>query len=235
MTHNYFEDTFGYTAMDYQMGGYVDQGSDTNGAADGTNIFFGSQSGQYWARASDVVYHEYTHNTVHHIYGGWIGSDYYSQGRAMDEGFADYFACSKTNDPIQGESVGVNRTLLNSYVWNSSAGAHWNGQVIGGAAWDVRTADGTAAGDNLAFRALQVTPHAHNFQDYLINMIVADNSYYSGAHYSQIINAFSNHGISYPALSASISGPSLAALFGVRTWTTNASGGVPPYHYQWWY
>jgi Zn-dependent metalloprotease len=196
--HDYYKNTFTYTGMDYRAIARVGLDAGTNGASDGTNIYFGTQGGQYWARSSDVVYHEYTHSTIYHIYGGWIGdpNQYYIQGTAMDEGLSDYFACTLNNDPIQGEDVGVSRNLdNNTYTWNPSAGAHWNGQVIGGASWDVRQAVGTTIADNLVFRALQVSPKARNFSEFADNMVIADNSYYTGSHRTQIAQAFANHGI----------------------------------------
>ena len=110
--HDYYKNTFSYAAMDYRVVAQVGAGSGTNGRSDGTNIFFGSDGGQYWARSSDVVYHEYTHSTIYHIYGGWIANGTNAQGSAMDEGLSDYFACTLNNDPIQGEDVGVNPDAL---------------------------------------------------------------------------------------------------------------------------
>lgn len=235
--HDYLKNTFSYTAMDYQMGAYVNEGTGRNGAADGMNIYFGSQSGQYWARSSDVVYHEYTHNTIYHIYGGWIGdpNQYYIQATAMDEGFADYFACTMNNDPILGEDVGVGRNLdNNTYTWNPNAGAHWNGQVIGGACWDLRQSVGQSIADNLVFKALQVSPHARTFSDFEYNVFVVDNNYYNHSHTSQITQAFASHGITVPVLSASISGPTYLNGNQVGTYTCSASGGISLYSYQWW-
>ncbi|MEN6395683.1 MAG: hypothetical protein ABFC78_04285 [Methanoregula sp.] len=57
-----------------------------------------------YARSSDVIYHECTHNILCHEYGDYIGwPDSTSEAYAMDEGFADYFACRFTNSSIQGE------------------------------------------------------------------------------------------------------------------------------------
>ncbi len=200
--HNYFKGApFYYNGMDYQTQAYVKQGSGTNGAANGHNIFFGSQGGQHWARSSDVVYHEYTHNTIYHLYGhNWIGTDYYEQDCAMNEGLPDYFACTLNNHDIQGESVGVNRDLSNNYVWTSSNGAHWNGQVIGGACWDLRGYIGVSLTDELAFDALEMTPHAYDFEDFALNVLVADdndgNLNNGTPHYDEIEQAFEiNHGI----------------------------------------
>jgi len=235
--HDYFKDTFGYSTIDYQMQAMVNSGASTNGAADGTNIFFGSDAGQYWARSSDVVYHEYTHNTIYHIYGGWIGNGTI-ESSAMDEGLSDYYACTLNDDHIQGESVGVYRDLSNTFTFDATQPnpEHWNGQVIGGAVWDVRQAVGANIGDNLAFKAMQITPHAHTFSDYLQNMLTADDNYYSGSYESQILTAFDNHGIDSPSptLTVSISGPqTLSQQDGIGYWTANVSGGVSPYSYQW--
>jgi hypothetical protein len=126
----------------------------------------------------------------------------------MDEGLADYFACTLNNDPIQGEDVGVSRNLdNNTYVWNPSAGAHWNGQVVGGASWDVRQAVGTAIADNLVFRALQVSPKARSFSEFADNMVIADNSYYAGANRTQITQAFAQHGICTTTAAPSLVAP----------------------------
>lgn len=246
--HDFFKSApLNYSGMDYQMEGRInalDQyGNPRNGAADGTNIYFGTQNGQYWARSSDVVYHEYTHNTIYHVYGGWIGSpsEYYIEASAMDEGLSDYFACTINNDPIQGEDVGVNRNLdNNTFRWTDYMGAHWNGQVIGGACWDLRQAVGQSVTDNLVFKALQITPRARNFVDYLKNILLADNSIYSGNNRNQILAAFSAHGITVPTLSVTISGPSevypptqKGQPQTVVTWYANVSGGVSPFSYTW--
>ncbi|RKY51807.1 MAG: hypothetical protein DRP89_08735, partial [Candidatus Neomarinimicrobiota bacterium] len=188
--------------MDYRMDAFINQGSYYNGWADGNNIGFGSQNGQYWARSSDVVYHEYTHNTVYHLYGNdWIGdpNNWYTQGSAMDEGFADFFACTINNDHIQGESVGVSRDLDNTLEWDPSENKYYDCRVIGGACWDLREAPdiGVNYANELVFDALQMTPHAYNFADFLDNMILADdddgNIDNGTPHDDQICDAFINN------------------------------------------
>ena len=159
--HDYYKNTFSYAAMDYRMVAKVGSGPQHQRTRRRHQPLLRFPGGAYWARSSDVVYHEYTHDTIYHIYGGWIGNGANAQGPAMDEGLSDYFACTLNNDPILGEDVGVSRNLdNNTYVWDPSQEAHWNGQVIGGACWDVRQAVGTAITDNLVFRALQVSPKA---------------------------------------------------------------------------
>lgn len=187
------------------MRGYVNDGSGTNGAADGANIFFGSYQAKEWARSSDVVFHEYTHNTVYHVYGGWIG-DPTSQGdnlesSAMDEGLSDYFASTINNDASFGEDVPLTeiRTLSNSYAipndWRVNQ-RHWNGQIVAGAVWDTRQSVGDPTiGNNLAFKALQVVPRARDFSAYLYNKMIVDNGTYNATYRTRLRNAFAAHGI----------------------------------------
>ena len=94
--------------MDYQAGGYVEEGTNVNGQSDGYNIYFGSQSNEEWARSSDVVYHEYAHCVIHHLYGGWIGDPNNGalQGTAMDEGLADYWPAHTTTIRLKLRIVG---------------------------------------------------------------------------------------------------------------------------------
>ncbi|MEX1011604.1 MAG: hypothetical protein WDZ29_06030 [Balneolaceae bacterium] len=196
-----------YSGMDYQMEGFINSGSIINGAADGTNIYFGSYGGLPWARSRDVVTHEYTHNVIYSIYDGFIGeicvegvqdSEYFKKSCAMDEGISDYFAATTKASPSSsiGVDVGVNRDLFNDHTWSQFAGPHFNGQVIGGALYRLRQSVGTVtAADYLAFKALQIVPRARDFEDYLYNVYLADNGEYDAGWRNQITSSFSHHDI----------------------------------------
>lgn len=231
--HDYFKNNYSFSSLDYIMEGHVNSGSSTNGKADGTNIFFGNQNNFYWARNSDVIYHEYTHNAIFKIYNGWIGSS--GQAIAMDEGLADYFGCSISDDQYMAENCGVDRNLVNSYTYDPNVGKYTNGLVIGGACWNVRIALGSVITDNLVFKALQISPKARNFQDFLYNMLVANQNYYNSAYTSQILSAFAEHAIYPVPLSATMSGPSMLNSGEYGTWTVTTTGGVVPYTYSWSY
>ncbi len=72
-----------------------------NNASAGDPMEFGTNN---YARSSDVVYHECTHNVLHALYGDYVGwPDAWDESYAFDEGFADYFAGSITEDPRHGE------------------------------------------------------------------------------------------------------------------------------------
>lgn len=235
--HNYFKNSFNYYAMDYSMIATFDAGLYTNGSADGTDINFGYQDGKFWARAADVIYHEYTHNVIHHIYNGFIesGSSSTSQAIAMDEGLADFFACNITNDAIMGESVDINRNLNNNYSWNPANDKYYNGQVIGGACWDIRNALSQDAAQQIVFKALQLVPKARNFQDFLENLLLADVLLYNGSNRNTILSSFNNHNIQPEIMTVNMAGPTSLLPNQSGTWNVSASGGVPPYTYAWSY
>ncbi|PJA97772.1 MAG: hypothetical protein CO128_10780 [Ignavibacteriales bacterium CG_4_9_14_3_um_filter_30_11] len=235
--HDYYKNTFSFNWMDYSMVVIYDPDrGDVNAQADGSTILFGSQNGQKWARSSDVIYHEYTHNVISSIYGGFIrdGSSN-PQAAAMDEGLADFFACNLNNDPILGESVGLSRNLNNTLIYNPNENIYVNGKVIGGACWDLRGVVGKSIVEKLVFNALGISPRAYNFADFLENIYLADDLLYGNANTSAIAAAFNNHNIVPEVLTASISGPSILNAYQIGTWTVTTQGGVPPYSYAWSY
>ena len=143
----------------------------------GNPMQFGTNN---FARSSDVIYHECTHNVLYEIYGDYIGFPAtYDEGYAMDEGFADYFACSFTNDSRQGEGTGSARDLNNNekYPGRSSYNSegHTGGMIVSGAAWDLRErliallgASGARVADSLVLEAHQILsndPRDYYFSD----------------------------------------------------------------------
>lgn len=155
-----------------------------NNAFAGSPMEFGVNP---FARSSDVIYHECSHNMLFHLYEDWIGwPNSLSEGYAMDEGFSDYFACVCTNDSELGEGlqpVGISsRDLDNNEDYDGKdayiAGmidGHDGGEIIGGAAWDLRVniidaqgASGAKFTDNLIFDAHQILsnrPRDYFFSD----------------------------------------------------------------------
>jgi Zn-dependent metalloprotease len=91
LIHDYItDDPFYFDDMDYQCDATVNIEDWDNASSDGTDLRFGDY--RAYAKSSDIIYHEYTHCIIHHLYDGWIGFPYtYTHGYAMDEGFADYF------------------------------------------------------------------------------------------------------------------------------------------------
>ena len=179
-----------------------------NNAYAGNPITFGNDP---FARSSDVVYHEANHNVIYYIFGDWIGFSYgsFTEGYALDEGFADYFACTFTNDSRMGEGYGGTRDLDNTiqYSLPYTHEGHYGGQIIAGAVWDLRTKFGLTANnvDNLAFLTLNTMatkPYQYYFSDpthsnFFTSMLEADdnnsNLLDGTPHDREIFQAFRNH------------------------------------------
>lgn len=123
----------------------------------------------------------------------------------MEEGLSDYYACVLDNDPIWAYGHENQRDLDNSLKvavdWEYMQ-EHHNGQIIGGACWDLRQdpALGSSYADALVFEALRMSPHAYDFEDFALNVVVADDNdgdlSNGSPHYSNIKTAFeTKHGI----------------------------------------
>lgn len=145
----------------------------------GDTLLFGADA---FARSSDVVYHECSHNVLAELYGDWIGFsvDPRGEGYALDEGFADYFAAAATDDPRVGEGCGEGHDLSAAARYPGRGGydaeGHEGGKIIGGAAWALRKrleaemggAAGARYADRLLFEAhrrLSMQPRAFHFSD----------------------------------------------------------------------
>ena len=116
-----------------------------NNAYSGSPMTFGT--GRYSLNA-EVIYHECTHNVLYSLFGNaWIGfvsGDAVANSHeayAFDEGFSDFFACSLLGEPTHGS-----RNLANAMIYpdeydvetGQGLEGHSGGQIIGGAAWDLR-------------------------------------------------------------------------------------------------
>jgi Zn-dependent metalloprotease len=217
MFHDWLKDEFGYSWVNswtnsQRFNARVNY--NFNNAYAGNPIQFGTNN---FARSSDVIYHECTHNVLYAIYGDYIGwPDAYAESYAMDEGFADYFACSYTNDSRHGEGVGGARDLDNSrkYPGKSTYNieGHTGGMIIAGAAWDIRKkmrnllgSSGVRVADALILEAHQILstyPRDYYFSDpHESNLLLAlykaaddNNNLLDGVPYfTQIHRAFHEH------------------------------------------
>ncbi len=158
------------------------------------------------------------HNVVYQLYGAhmiaWTfagGDPNYNAGEAaaMDEGFADYFTCSRTgnstyggpsdlaNDPAFPPSKGVvirylwNDCTMDDFdgAWPCGGRPHSRGRIISGAVWRVRSDIGDGA-DDLAFEALQIAPQPQSFASFGERMYTADDMLNGGANRAIIEQRF---------------------------------------------
>jgi zinc metalloprotease ZmpB len=177
--------------------------------------------------AADVLYHEAQH-LVTSSYGIW-GSEL--ESRAIHEGYADYMACTLTDDPNFAEwaLVPCDRNVAHGGAarWLDSdksvfhysrrdrvfacyAGfkdPHAVGMILSGAMWDLRTAIGADAADRLAIEALDYLPVIPDFGCVADAFLQANYDHHGGRHSIDVLRAFLDRGIR-GAATVEISGPS---------------------------
>lgn len=191
LIHDWFMrgDPFDMEPLPHPMEVYVRDGEYCNAGADGTGLRFGSGSPSGcldFALGADIIYHEFTHRVVRRVYGlmGVDLDDNPFKG-AMNEGWADYFGASITNDSWHGEVIYGGRNVdTGEYMWDVPVDenrrfprdwvgeVHWDGLIFSGAIWDVRKTLGDAETDSLAFRALKHAPE--DFSEYLYAILLED-------------------------------------------------------------
>lgn len=159
----------------------------------------------------DVVSHEFGHHIVYRTLRTTDG-----QSLALHEGLADFFAFSRTGDPLLGETIcppesgacilpgQALRTAdlglrYKDEAWVAWAGArnrlgHLHGQLISGLLWDLRKAGEMAPADvtRLTLKAVSFFKADSGFRDLIISLFMADKELFGGRDYgilTQHINA----------------------------------------------
>jgi len=190
-----------FTGMDRQTEIFVNQPNYCNAYWDGNSIVLGAGSGscQDLGLFCDVLYHEYGHGIADMQYRPL------SPSGAMHEAFADYTACTITNEPYIGEGLAgpgsYFRNLDNTlrYPGDVTGEVHDDGRILGGALWDMREA--LAPDTHLADSLFHYARYgkADNFFDYYADILETDdddgNLTNGTPHYYQIVEAFGKHGI----------------------------------------
>ena len=201
--HDFFTkgSPFDITTMDYQMIATVEYGSELDAFYFNENIYFGKNGTENYALMSDIIYHEYTHGVVDHVYTTEL--PYEGQTGAMDEAWADYFACTINNNPVmtEGMSEEHRRYLNNTFRYPDDwvGEVHDDSCILSGAMWDLRTMLGSNLADSLIIRAMKIEPHSFTGFAEAVLTVDDDNADLSDGtpHFEQIKQAFfNNHGIS---------------------------------------
>ncbi len=160
-------------------------------------------------RKDDQIYHEYSHQIC------WdIGHEYYpTEVASKAEGYADYFACSFTDDPIYGEWAAYETDYLrtcdnnpnyfnyanfNNLDYNNyyNGNQHRNGMIWSGALWDMRDEFDQEDADQIIFLGLNYVNGYSDFEEALEGIInAASDLGYNEASIQTIKAIFSNRGI----------------------------------------
>jgi Zn-dependent metalloprotease len=206
-----------FTGMDFALATNVDvTGGDCNAFYSGTSINFYAQGNGCHSLASigDVVYHEYGHginDKFYQSFGNWFNNG------AMNEGYADVWAFSLTQDPIlaQGYMIDDPNSSIRRYDEDPKVypidivgEVHADGEIIAGAWWDTYMLLGQDMDLTMqlfadAFPGLQAAAfngqEGQAFRDVLIDVLQADdddgditNGTPNG---DAIVEAFAIHGI----------------------------------------
>jgi Zn-dependent metalloprotease len=166
-------------------------------------LYFGDGGGRErmndLAREAAVVYHEYTHVVLDRINPHLKGDE----ADALHEGYADYFACSMTDDAQIGEWVVARRgephlrDLSNgkTYPHDLKGEAHADGEIWSGACWNLRTKLGKRKADSLVYESMHFLPEFASFMDAATGLVQADENMFSGRHRKRIAGVFAKRGL----------------------------------------
>jgi MYXO-CTERM domain-containing protein len=144
------------------------------------NLIAIGQGSQFdFADDSDVFLHEFTHYVSGNAIGyneGQIAATEFGLspwGGSIDEGTADYFACTVNNDSTLGEAsleiLGAVRELSKAdkkCPQDLMGEVHADGELIGSLAWSLRDSFGQQRGDKLVWGALSMLTKGASFGDF---------------------------------------------------------------------
>ncbi len=152
------------------------------------------------AKEDVVAYHEYSHAALNPI----VQLNYSKESGAMNEGQADYFACSFTNNPKLGEYVVAKmgkdclRNLENAlhYPEDIQGEVHADGKIWGAALWALRTALTAPVSDKIIQGGFSyLKPGSPKFSQGMTAIIAADKNLFDGKNKDVILEVFKKRGI----------------------------------------
>lgn len=152
------------------------------------------------SKEESVCWHEYSHAAIAQI----RSLQYSNESGALNEGQADYFACSLSDDPKLGEWAmkKMNKPWLRNvtdnlhYPEDIEGEVHADGRIWGVVLWDLRTALGAKVTDPLIYNShYYLKSSTPKFIDGLNAIIAADASLFNGQYKDQILEVFKKRGI----------------------------------------
>ncbi|MFZ2957563.1 MAG: M36 family metallopeptidase [Candidatus Ozemobacteraceae bacterium] len=213
--HDYFA-TFGFKKLDRPLKVMVHNETNYDSAFYSPKydiICFGDGNHcNDFAKEDSVIYHEYAHAVLQNI----IVLKYKGESGALNEGQADYFACSLSNDHVLGEYVESKtspnciRTLENHahYPETNSGNVHIACMIWGASLWDLRKSLGAEVTDKLVFNSHYYlkSADAYFFDGYQA-ILAADRNLNGGANSAVITRVFTDRGVA----AGTVHGPDLNA------------------------
>ncbi|PIE32974.1 hypothetical protein CSA56_13675 [candidate division KSB3 bacterium] len=151
------------------------------------------------AQEAAVIYHEYTHSVVDAAQSFMATPE----AGALHEGYADYFACSLTNDPKIGEFAVQKsgeeflRDLRSqrTYETMTNNDVHADGEIWGATCWKIRETLGRRIADLLVYDSLWYLPPNAAFLDACDGILEADAKFFGGEHVDTLQRIFTTQKI----------------------------------------
>ncbi|HUW31436.1 MAG TPA: CARDB domain-containing protein, partial [Planctomycetota bacterium] len=187
---------------------------DTHPFGQGYIAFGGGDWGVDHGEDADVILHEYGHamqdNQRPGLFFGEGDAGYGNETGAMTEGFADYWAASRTyslsvahgfNPAIMGEWAGVTmggiRRLDSTkrYPQSMVDEVHDDGEIWSTALYRIMLATGSAVSDKIIIHSHTLLPTDPLFIEGANAIMSADKSLFGGSHAGVIVSAFTRAGI----------------------------------------
>ncbi len=199
-----------FTGLDYPLPAAVNLSSGScNAFWNGTSInFYAAGPGCVnAARSPAMIYHEYAHAVNDRLYAQAGAVKMYN--KIVHEGTADAFACLVEDSPLFARGFwgpgSYARSLDNtlSFPVDLVGQDHRDGQILGGALWDLRTLTTPETARRLAHLAKWGVPDDPQYgaacAEWFVEILVADDDdgdLGNGTpHFAQIESAFNRHGI----------------------------------------
>jgi Zn-dependent metalloprotease len=165
---------------------------------------------------ADVIYHEYGHGVSNRLVGNSSGLTNH-QGRAMGEGWSDYWAVTAFDDGVMGEFVtndpvdGIRRAAYSvpadpvhdSVADLGGSSVHADGEIWCATLFDLRESlrdlIGVNAVDRLVLNGMKFTPSSPSFLNARDGILQADQNLNGGANRCVIWQVFARHGMGLSA------------------------------------
>ncbi|MBX3272902.1 MAG: hypothetical protein KF729_21750 [Sandaracinaceae bacterium] len=222
------------------------------GGSDCGTMLFGQGRTRDFVYDADVVYHEYGHAVVDGISDlGFFAIDAFGVGYdpgAVNEGYADYVAATISGDPhmaeyFRGAGLGAEgslRELDNELVCPDGrvGEAHFDGRILGGAAWDMREAIGAQKTDALMYSAMSAIASLASLADAAETILAAADALLASGGLdpedrATVASILEARGLIGCDRVAPLDGDvTRLAYSGTATLTGNVGGAIAPVHYR---
>lgn len=162
----------------------------------------------------DVYYHEYGHAVLDRVKPGFFEALDSNYPGAFHEAFGDISAAAITGNPklaefalrLKASKKYIGRNLDNHQSFPKNviepgygrSEAHYTGEIMGGAWWDLQGSIGRPAAQRILYRSLALLPNEMTFFDVRDAMIRVDANLNGGANQAAIQNSFAQHGLGGP-------------------------------------